>query len=368
MNKIRSLQANKGEWSEFYALIKILSDWEIYGADQNLNLKKSLIYPILEVINQKGSNHEKIYKLESDAESIIIYTPKDKSVSHVKRSSLKGCVKDLFNAIKSGSGSSFEIKIATDLMQNIESVNIRAGSFKKADIFLVIHDLHTGLNPEVGFSIKSKLGGASTLLNASGATNFEYEIEGDSNINSDTINNLSGKPQIKDMVKKLDELGGSLKYVAMDNATFRANLRKIDLRMDQIVAEMLKAYFLKKRTKLTDIVEYLESKDPLGIKQSKDDAGLYKYKIETLLEKVALGMVPNTPWDGKHQATGGYIIVKEDGEIACYHLYNLNEFRLYLLNNTKLDTPSSARHRYGNVYKKQNRLYIKLNLQIRFFS
>ena len=39
--------------------------------------------------------------------------------------------------------------------------------------------------------------------------------------------------------------------------------------------------------------------------------------------------------------------------------------RDYLLENTKLDTPSSSRHRFGNIYKENGRYFIKLNLQIR---
>ena len=54
---------------------------------------------------------------------------------------------------------------------------------------------------------------------------------------------------------------------------------------------------------------------------------------------IALGMMPASQWKGKYEATGGYIIVKEDGDILCYHIYNRNEFREYLYNNTKFDTP-----------------------------
>jgi len=78
-------------------------------------------------------------------------------------------------------------------------------------------------------------------------------------------------------------------------------------------------------------------------------------------------MKPSDVWNGYYDANGGYIIVREDGDIVCYHIYNKNEFEDYLLNNTKLDTPSSTRHRFGTLYKDtNNNLLIKLNLQIRF--
>ena len=42
-------------------------------------------------------------------------------------------------------------------------------------------------------------------------------------------------------------------------------------------------------------------------------------------------MMPSKVWTGEYDATGGYLIVKADGEILCYHIYNKNEFENYLL-------------------------------------
>lgn len=77
-------------------------------------------------------------------------------------------------------------------------------------------------------------------------------------------------------------------------------------------------------------------------------------------------MMPSKVWTGQYDATGGYLVVKQNGDVLCYHIYNRNEFEDYLLNNTKLDTASSSRHGFGEIYKENNKLYFKLNLQIRF--
>ena len=76
--------------------------------------------------------------------------------------------------------------------------------------------------------------------------------------------------------------------------------------------------------------------------------------------------MPSKVWGGNYDATGGYLIVKQDGEVLCYHIYNKNEFENYLFNNTKLETASSERHSFGKIYKSGIDFYIKLNLQIRF--
>lgn len=83
---------------------------------------------------------------------------------------------------------------------------------------------------------------------------------------------------------------------------------------------------------------------------------------------VALGMMPSKVLTGQYGATGGYLIVKDNGDVLCYHIYNRNEFENYLLNNTKLETASSSRHGFGKVYVKEGSLFFNLNLQIRFIK
>ena len=92
----------------------------------------------------------------------------------------------------------------------------------------------------------------------------------------------------------------------------------------------------------------------------------YEYKIKRFLTDVALGMTPSKVWNGIYDATGGYLIVKENGDVLCYHIYNRNQFEDYLFQNTKLETASSSRHEFGKIYTKNGKAYFKLNLQIRF--
>jgi len=364
--KLKKIMANKGEWSEFYALIKILADWKLYGADENLKRLESILYPILKVINQKNTKNEIQYELESDQDSIRIYSPEDHITSIISRNHLKKQVPNLLKAIQDAKGSSFSIEFADKIINDTRSIKIKSGSSHKADLFLVVHDIKIGHVPEVGFSIKSQVGGPSTLLNASGSTNFTYQILGNL-IEADDINAIVGRSKIRDRIKKIYDLGGTLKYVSMDSEVFEANLKKIDTAMPDIISEILKIYYLGQASKLSLIATLLENENILTI-PLKSKIDFYKYKIENFLEKIALGMVPNSAWDGKHQVHGGYIIIREDGELICYHVYNLDQFREYLLKNTKLDTPSSSRHKFGSVYKKDNRLFIKLNFQIRFIS
>ena len=42
--------------------------------------------------------------------------------------------------------------------------------------------------------------------------------------------------------------------------------------------------------------------------------------------------------------------------------------KYYLFNNTKLDTPDPARHKFGSIYVENGEQKMKLNLQIRFIK
>lgn len=77
-------------------------------------------------------------------------------------------------------------------------------------------------------------------------------------------------------------------------------------------------------------------------------------------------MTPAKVWSGIYDATGGFLIVKRNGDVLCYHIYNRNQFEDYLFQNTKLDTASSTRHEFGKIYEENGQLYFNLNLQIRF--
>jgi type II restriction enzyme len=73
-------------------------------------------------------------------------------------------------------------------------------------------------------------------------------------------------------------------------------------------------------------------------------------------------------WTGKLDATGGYLVVKQNGDVLCYHIYNRNDFENYLLNNTRLINPSSTRNNFGKLHKENGELFFKLNMQIRFLE
>jgi hypothetical protein len=358
------LKGNKGEWSEIYTLLKIISDKNLFAGDSNLNKIESLIFPIIKILrDESNGTHE--YAYDSD---LVIITGSDEEfripISEFQENSVF-----LLSKLKEATPATFSIPEIEAFISSFKSVSLKASSSVKSDIRIVIHDQRTGTTPELGFSIKSQLGGASSLLNAGKTTNFVYQIE--NYVFSDDqiveINNIDSRSKIKDRIEKIKEFSGSLRFIKTESSIFGNNLTLIDSALTKILAEIVYLFFTSGHSSTSDLVNEITRLNPLGFNLESNHP-FYSYKIKRFLTDIALGMMPSKVWTGELDATGGYLIVKDDGEILCYHIYNRNEFEDYLLNNTKLETASSSRHEFGTVYKENSKQFFKLNLQIRFLK
>jgi len=269
--------------------------------------------------------------------------------------------KKVFKGIVSGNNAAFEIVEAPEIMKEMNIDRISASSADKTDITMQLHDIQTGYNPICGFSIKSQMGNPPTLLNASAATNFVYQIENISDDDMNRLNNIDSRTKLLDRMAFIHK-NHSISFLGVSNKTFRDNLTLIDSNMEIILSELLMDYFLGNPPSCEDLIERLENKNPLHYPRK----GFYEIKFKHFLSSVALGLKPTVPWDGTDEANGGYVIIKQDGDVVAYHIYNRNAFEKYLLHNTKLEKGSTSRHEYGSIYKENGKYYLKLNLQVRF--
>lgn len=337
----------------------------MYAADSNLEKIEEKFFVVLRIIRDELKNGRKIYDVSRDDGSIQILGEDNAQVASVPISKIKSNVLDIFNQMKKNVNRTFSITSAEEIMGDLSCTQIKASSSQKADLTIVVHDRISPTFPELGFSIKSMLGASSTLLNASGATNFIYQVEGLTDDQIKTTNEIDGRSKVRDRIKTIEALGGKIKFIKVDNEKFKNNLRKVDTALPEMIAEALQCFFKSKGSTIPELTKCLAENKELGERFSLSN-GDYDFKLKNFLVSVALGMTPGKVWDGNTKAHGGYIIVKENGEIVCYHLYNRDEFQEYLFNNTKLDTPSTERHKFGIIYSEDGKNYIKLNLQIRF--
>lgn len=360
------LSGNKGEWSEIYAFLRLLEVKKLYAADAELNKKDYMFYNIINIIRTEpiGTLEFRINRafdtvsvIKTDTGNVLLTLPCDE---------FKVAADTLYNEIIDAKTSAFELPDTEEFLDHLNIGVLKAKSTDKADIRIKIHDINTGYETIQGFSIKSRLGSPSTLVNAGKTTNFVFEVIGNINDAVMTEFNTCSK-KFKDRFDVLNNNSCEIKYNSMDNNIFESNLQLIDGDLPKICAYMLKEYYSSGVNTVKNSLEALSINNPIGYDLSKGHP-FYEYKFKKFLAECALGMLPSKVWDGTANATGGYIIVREDGEVLCYHLFNRNEFETYLINNTKFETASTSRHEFGSIYKEYDKYYIKLNLQVRFIK
>lgn len=359
-----ALTGNKGEWSEIYALLKLLGEGKIYAGDQNLNKIQDLVYPIIMILRQEKEGDFN-YKLQDT--NVVIQTPNGCELLRLPASVFLAEAEKLLKAINENDGA-FAIPHIERFMNKIQCHSLKSKSTDKTDIRIILHDRRTKINSEMGFSIKSQLGGDSTLLNASKATNFSFKIEGGSLSSNDInyINSLNpARNKVIDRFNAIKNKGGHLVFDKVDNPTFRNNLVMLDGDLPAIIAHLLLEQLYSGISTLKELANKLTENNPLNY-DVVQNSPFYVYKIKHLLTSAALGMMPATAWNGLFDANGGYLVVKKDGEILCYHFYDRNRFEDYLFSNAYLERSSTSRHEYATIIKKDDgTLLFKLNFQIR---
>lgn len=358
------LKGNKGEWSEIYTLLKILADKKLYAGDKDLNKVEGLIFPIIKVLRaESNGTYEFSYK-----DSLVLVT-NGLIEYQIPVADFYRQASSLLTSLRQASGRSFSFHETEEFISSFDCKSLKANSSVKTDIQVIIHDLRTGVNPVLGFSIKSQLGLPSTLLNAGKTTNFIYRISDFSLSDNEIIeiNEISSSSKIMDRISSITDKGGKLEFVKTESSIFGNNLILIDSALPTILSQMLYIYFTSKLSTTNELLNQVTTLNPLKYDLTSNHP-FYSYKIKRFLTDVALGMMPSKAWTGELDATGGYLVVKEDGEVLCYHIYNRNDFEDYLVNNTKFETASSSRHGFGTIYVQNSDLYFNLNLQIRFIK
>ena len=251
-------------------------------------------------------------------------------------------------------------------MNTIGCTKLKAPSKDKADIHIVIHDLRTNMTPLLGFSIKSQLGSASTLLNAGDPTNILYRVCG-TELTDTQIDEINAADSHLSRMSAIHDAGCRLQYEDIEHETFKNNLLFLDSNMPQFIADCLLVDSMPDSVSdIKDAVERVANQNPLAF-TGKNVIAFYEHKMKVLLLDAALGMTPAKEWNGRYDANGGYIVVRKDGEIVCYHFYNRNDVEDYLYSNTRFERASRGRYKYGSLFRREDgNVYIRLNLQIRF--
>lgn len=355
------MRGNVGEWSELYTLFKLLADGKLYAADADTNKIPSIYYDILKVIRTQNNGKFDYCRL---AEIKVVKAETGEEICSVPIQAFVEQTEKLLVELKSKKNTkgAFELPEIWSFAETIKCSSLKAKSKDKSDIHLTVHDIMSGRDDTFGFSIKSQLGRPSTLFNASGATNFTYQITGKV-LTENEIDKFNGFEEFKKKFEYLNSLGVEVKFLKVENETLNFNLKMVTAEMPEIFAEMIKYYYQKGVKFIPELTKMVSNSQ---IAATLNNEIYYSHNVKEMLTNIALGMVPNTLWNGDYEATGGFIIVKEDGDAVCYHIYNRNAFKNYLFAATRFDTPSQSKHKFGKIYEEDGEQRLKLNVQIRF--
>lgn len=373
--------ANKGEWSELYALYKLLFDQNLFPINKEQVLDDRLRMPILSILRHTEEKLSAEYCIDCNGKIHIQATGCE--TVEVDRSEFEKNAFELLNSIKKGSASaSFDIPFLDVFRKRTFCPKIKCytktlanGDKDKSDLYIVMHDALTGQTPKLGFSIKSEIGNPPTLLNATKLTNFRYKLSHKLSMDKlDEINAMlfRGHADIQGRVRAIINEGVSLDFATINpdrngDYMFLENLILIDSSMPDILAHLLVLSYTEDSRLLDVLTEKLTALNPLGFPM-KANTKYYEAKVKRFITDVALGMLPSQPWEETHQASG-VLVVKETGNIDCYHVIYKESLDDYLYHDLKFETPSAKRHGFGCIeLGEDGNQYFTLNLQLRFIK
>lgn len=384
------LKGNIGEWSEIYVFLRLLASGRMDVADDTLTAIPNEFYKILAIL-RKEANSDNQYLRAEDHILIKIKNDETGKIEEISMS-VEQFAKNadiLLDGLQHQKGRVASYPCTQSFMKELKISSIKDIGHKR-DITISIEDFHNGISQTLGFSIKSFIGKQSTLFNPGPGTNFIYQITFPDGVNIDcdkfnaeTYAGLPGK--ISARLAKIEELGGTISFDSIQSDCLTQNLRTIDGELPVILANALLIKYSKRISSWEHIIEELNDQNPLGYRIAPNSP-VYEIKIARFLQDAAMGMTPETPWSGFYDADGGQIVVKKDGDIVCYHIYELNRFRKYLLNSTQIEQPAtgedkhnpghikrdSVSHKpkkqflFGWLYQEDGRYFLKINLQVRF--
>lgn len=358
MSSSATTNTNIGDWSETYVFFRLLGDHEISACDEFLNPTEKT-FPVLKITRAKDKRSVIICRYNtvqdtwdiSDGEAEIVQLSAEEGKQQANELLLK---------IQDKTKNAAKYSKAIKFLERLHINSVKSDSTHKEDITLQISDVRAGTDPICGFSIKSYLGQPPTLLNSSkDCTNFLYEVNG---INPSDIDSLNSIEKTMELLSELLNRNAEFNFVECCSSVFAGNLEAIDTNAEKIIGELLKIHYLDEKKSIAAATEVLMTTNPLKLRKQET----YKIVIKRLLEVVALGMTPGTEWNGETDNTSGIIIVKPDGDMVTYHVYNRDAFKQYLYLSTLFDKPSRTRHKYAKLFEKDGKIYIKFAIQVRF--
>lgn len=377
VESITGKKLNKGEWAEFYVMLKLLGEGKLYTADKLLRKNYKSYLDILKIIRQECENQVLEYIIDEEKSTVTIKPQDSRTVfAIIPTKDFNENAKTLFDGIKNEKGSSvFAPTSVCDFAKIIYVSKPKAPAVKalkkqfggKNDIFIEVRDGQTAIVSIMGFSIKSKFGQNPTLLNAGSSSQYLYKLTGCNDelmaeFNAISENGGRGWAKCKEY---LLNHAITMSFDRTQNPVYAENLFLIRESMAKIMAWCVKDRLISgtDNHNVKETVERMAAENPLNVPNPNI---YYEKAIKDFLIAGFTGMTAGNAWDGKEQVNGGYIVVMDDGDILCYHSNDREAFRDYLYRNTYFEYVSADKYVWSRILKIDGEYYLPLNASIRF--
>lgn len=377
----KKLTRNRGEWSEIWAVLKVLAEGRISTLSvSNGVISKTGSSVLVHALRTGRSGTVIDYVLERDGRG----NPSRLSIRKANTGEMLvppvpyPIVQEDFEAFDDAlaiagenAKGTFSVAGADELFEKYLFGSGKSPSTLKQDCELALIALDGRTEEMRGFSIKSYTGGSPTLFNASQGAAFRYRLAGQTTAAAkrsvDSIQKKSVKSWVVARVNALHELHAFTADVKAENPVFAKNLSLLDTNMASVIGHLLRIgrSSAVNSGNLKEALELLVREDPLGLGAVFAET-YYGFRVRHFLRAAALGMTPATPWDGNEDAEGGMLVVSADRELYCL-LAGKSEFERYLVETTYFDTPSTSRlPGYAEIEEDaEGVVNFKLHLQIR---
>lgn len=371
MNKL-----NKGEWAEFYVMLKLLSEGKLHTANALLKKNINNYLDIIKVIREETENNIIHYIIDKDTIQIK-QKDSDMVMAEIDKSLFDKYATELFNSISKQKGSSVAapesvydfakvIYVDKPKAPSVKSLEKQFGG--KNDIFIEVRDPQTSIISIMGFSIKSQFADPPTLFNAGTTSQFLFEINPCNDVIMNKFNGFMNEKGHRDWAeckRYITDNNLSIRYAKPMYKIYDDNLSLITESMSDVVAWCFSDVLLNTGhdKRLKETIERMIAINPL----KKSNPNLFYQKwIKDFLMAGFTGMTAGIAWDGKEQVNGGYIVVMDKGEVLCYHSNDRESFRNYLLNNLFIEQVSTKKYKWSYIFKEDGKYYLPLNASLRF--
>ena len=341
---------NRGEWTEAYVFLKLLSEGKIYGATEDFKKDITKFIKIISVIRPEKEDFVLKYDTDfaSDNPSVSAFLNEiEFAVITVPELSEKA--EFLYSRLRTVSrGNAFDISEIQTFLERLRFSSPKLPKLpktfedkfgKKTDIIVTIINSEDSSLSTDGFSIKSHLGQPSSLFNSGDGSRLIYRINGCTERRMYEINSIESETGIIEAIR--DDKRLSLDFVRTGKEEFAANLEFIDTKMIGALSTALlcQTHYLDapESNNMRDIVRVVAEYNPLKVRSPQH---FYEAKFKSFLFASLAGLTASKPWDGKTRMTGGYIDVNKDGDLLYYRAISDEVFCSYLYENTYIDRPS----------------------------